>query len=140
MSVGAGNETESTVTNGHAWKLRQVIPIWALGAKSKVRYASVVTDHFGKNSIHLEFGDSGALSHLAVTETGALANISNTISGVLGTGGGTPSTPSAGDSSPSKPPVSATDPVLAPLQAEAAQKQLEAQIATANKTIRDSQQ
>jgi hypothetical protein len=36
--------------------------------------------------------------------------------------------------------VTAPDPVLAPLQAEAAQKQLEASIATANKTIRDSQQ
>jgi hypothetical protein len=124
----------------HTWELRQVVPVSALGARSEIREATMVTNHFGKNSIHLEFGDSGALSHLTVAEAGALATISNTISGVLGAGGGGSSAPSAGDSAGSKPAVAAPDPILAPLQAEAAQKQLEASIASANKTIRDSQQ
>jgi hypothetical protein len=140
LIAGDGSDAELTANGGRTWELRQVVPLWAVGAQSEVRSATMVTDHFGKNSIHLEFGDSGALSHLTVAETGVLANISNTISGVLGTGGGSSSTPAAGDGSPSKPSVTAPDPVLAPLQAEAAQKQLEASIATANKTIRDSQQ
>ncbi len=140
LNAGNGSGAEPTANGGHTWELRHVVPVWALGEQSEVRSATMVTDHFGKNSIHLEFGDSGALSHLTVAETGALANISNTISGVLGTGGGAPSTPGLADSSASKPSASAPDPILAPLQAEAAQKQLEASIATANKTIRDSQQ
>jgi hypothetical protein len=140
LTAGDGGDAALQAKGPRNWELRQVVPIWAVGAQSEVRSATMLTDHFGKNSIHLEFGDSGALSHLTVAETGALANISSTISGVLGTGGGTSAASAAGDGSASKPPVTAPDPVLAPLQAEAAQKQLEASIATANKTIRDSQQ
>jgi hypothetical protein len=126
------------------WRLRQVVPIWALGKKSDEKTLDVFTPRFGRSSVQVDFGDSGAVSHISVADVGPIANLSNTLSGaVQASGGGGSPAPAAGGSAP---PAAASagsgatqDPVLAPLQMEAAVKKVQADIAGYDKTIRDSQ-
>ncbi len=127
------------------WRLRQVVPIWALGKESDEKTLDVFTPRFGRSSVHVDFGDSGAVSHISVADVGPIANLSNTVSGAVqapGSGSGSPA-PAAGGSAP---PAAASagsgatqDPVLAPLQMEAAVKKVRADIAGYDKAIRDSQ-
>lgn len=125
------------------WRLRQVVPIWALGKKSDEKTLDVFTPRFGRSSVQVDFGDIGAVSHISVADVGPIANLSNTVSGaVQASGSGSPA-PAAGGSAP---PAAASagsgatqDPVLAPLQMEAAVKKVQADIAGYDKAIRDSQ-
>ena len=125
------------------WRLRQVVPIWALGKKSDEKTLDVFTPRFGRSSVQVDFGDSGAASHISVADVGPIANLSNTLSGaVQASGSGSPA-PAAGGAAP---PTAASagsgatqDPVLAPLQMEAAVKKVQADIAGYDKAIRDSQ-
>ena len=125
------------------WRLRQVVPIWALGRKSDEKTLDVFTPRFGRSSVQVAFGDSGAASHISVADVGPIANLSNTVSGaVQASGSGSPAPAASG----SAPPAAASagsgatqDPVLGPLQMEAAVKKVRADIAGYDKTIRDSQ-
>jgi hypothetical protein len=127
------------------WRLRQVVPIWALGAGSEVRTLDVVPTLFGKSSLQVGFGDSGAVSHISVADVGPIANLSNTVSGAVqasGSGSGSPPPAAGGAAPPAAAPAgsgASQDPVLAPLQMEAAVKKVQADIATYDKAIRDSQ-
>jgi hypothetical protein len=119
--------------------LRQLVPVWALDSKSETNQVPLSSDIFSKHAATLQFGDTGALSHIANTDVGAAANVANAIIAALG-GGGTPS-PAGGSvaGSPSAGSAATVDPTLVALQAQLARAQLEASLATANKTIRDSQ-
>jgi hypothetical protein len=127
------------------WRLRQVVPIWALGGKSEEKTLDVVTPRFGRSSVQVDFGDGGAVSHISVADVGPIANLSNTVSGaVQASGSGSASLATAPASA--APPAAASggsgapqDLVLTPLQMEAAVKKVQADIAGYDKAIRDSQ-
>jgi hypothetical protein len=119
--------------------LRQLVPVWVLDSNSETNQVQLSSDIFSKHAATLQFGDTGALSHIANTDVGAAANIANAIVASLG-GGGTPSAAGASVAgSPSAASAATVDPTLVALAAQLARAQLEANLATANKTIRDSQ-
>jgi len=125
------------------WRLRQVVPILALGKESEVKTLDVVTPRFGRSSVQVDFGDGGAVSRLSVADVGPIANLSNTISGAVQASGSASPAPAAVGAAP---PAAASggsgapqDPVLLPLQMEAAVKKMQADIAGYDKAIRDSQ-
>jgi predicted RNA methylase len=110
-----------------------------LDSNSETNQVQLSSDIFSKHASTLQFGDTGALSHIANTDVGAAANIANAIVASLG-GGGTPSAAGASVAgSPSAASAATVDPTLVALAAQLARAQLEANLATANKTIRDSQ-
>lgn len=133
------------------WRLRQLVPFLAIGPQSEVRKLSLTNRLFGKSSFQVDFGDSGSVSHVSVADVGPVANVSNTLSGAVqsaaGSGAGGSSN-SGGPPSPGGPPAPGgspglavgQDPLLLPLQMEAAVKKLRADIAGYDKTIRDAQQ
>jgi hypothetical protein len=125
------------------WRLRQIVPIWALGKESDVTTVNVVPTHFGRGSLQVDFGDSGAVSHISVADVGPIANLSNALSGAVqasSSGSGSPPPAAGGAAPPAAAPAgsgASQDPVLAPLQMEAAVKKVQADIAGYDKTIRD---
>jgi hypothetical protein len=132
-------EMDTSEPSGSKFDLRQLVPVWALDSKSETNQVPLSSGIFSKHAATLQFGDTGALSHIANTDVGPAPDIANTIVAALG-GGGT-SSPASGSvtGSPSAGSAATVDPTLVALQAQLVRAQLEASLAAADKTIRDSQ-
>lgn len=118
--------------------LRQLVPVWVLDKQSETDQVPIIAKVFSKNAATLKFGDTGALSQIANTDVGGAANIANAIAGALGGGTSQPAAAATAGPAPSTS-VPAVDPTLIALQTQLVRAQLEANLATAKKTIRDSQ-
>jgi hypothetical protein len=119
--------------------LRQMLPLWILDARCETHTVPITHSLFGKHAATLEFGDAGALSHIANTDTGGVGNVASAITSALGGSSASAPSPAGGSSGDKAGLAASTDPTLAALQAEVTLRKLEADLATANKTIRDSQ-
>ena len=135
--IGQKLDSASVPSGPQDFHLRQLLPVWIIDSRCETHTVPITHSLFGKHSATLEFGDTGALSHVANTDVGGAGNVADAITNALGGSAGAAAPSAAADGKAS--PAAATDPTLAALQAEVALAQLEASLATANKTIRDSQ-
>jgi hypothetical protein len=115
-----------------SYRLQSITPAWIIDERSDLAELPLQCGLFDKHSMTAAFGESGTLAQLNNAETPAIAGVASALKGVAGdvVGAVEDATKLTGAL-----PAPATDPSLKPLEQEVVRKDLEARLATAEKTI-----
>jgi hypothetical protein len=112
------------------YRLRNVIPAWVVDRFSELGSVDIESHLFHTDGATIEFGDAGALVHLANKETSAAGAIATTLSSA-----GAAVTESIEQGTKIANALKPADSDLRALTDEVTRKELQARLVTANKTI-----